>query len=56
MKASLVIFVALFLYGAAQDAKNSSLNNGDSELKIYKRLIPADVLRGKNILWSKVCA
>ncbi|XP_011195064.1 uncharacterized protein LOC105220319 [Zeugodacus cucurbitae] len=45
MKAFLVVACALFVCVAAQDDKKTSQTNSDSEIKIYKRLIPADVLR-----------
>ncbi|XP_053968156.1 uncharacterized protein LOC128869608 [Anastrepha ludens] len=45
MKPFLVIVLALFVCIAAQDDKKNKLRSTDSEIKIYKRLIPADVLR-----------
>lgn len=52
MKAFLVVACAFFVCvcAATPDTKNTSLSNSDSEIKIYKRLIPADVLRGKDTL------
>ncbi|XP_017467834.1 PREDICTED: uncharacterized protein LOC108360161 [Rhagoletis zephyria] len=45
MKAFLVIVLAWIVCVAAQDDKKASESSSDSEIKIYKRLIPADVLR-----------
>ncbi|XP_039967974.1 uncharacterized protein LOC126765757 [Bactrocera neohumeralis] len=45
MKAFLIVACALLVCVASQDDKTTSQRNTDREIKIYKRLIPADVLR-----------
>lgn len=50
MKAFLIVACALYVCVASQDDKKISQSNTDNEIKIYKRLIPADVLRGKDTL------
>lgn len=41
--------------GWAAESSETEEAKGDGEIKIYKRLIPADVLRGKSGLSLSVC-
>lgn len=45
-----IAVVCLYAYAAAEEAKEDEEN----VIKVYKRLIPADVLRGKFFLLSKI--
>lgn len=49
--AFVALFVAVF---AAEEAAKEAAKDGEETIKVYKRLIPADVLRGKDEILKEI--